>query len=288
MNVQWETNNTLEIAELRQALRAGELSCAAVGCENRATDVHHLDHDHSNHEPFNLAPACKLCHNEVHGITADMSDLKLLTRLFYSAQGQRKAAANRVRAYEALGIEVHYAKAALKDAQEFEDRIEGHIRALLRVNKFYRAWPKKVKGIGPLLAASLLSEIGSPDRFDSVSALWAYAGYHVNENGAAPRRTKGEKANWNARLRMAAWKVAAQFVRTPDCLGRQLYDGYRLFYEKRDGAEPKWQIHARAMRRVTKDFLRCLWVAWRESRNDPVTEAHPDTWPMPEDWVTTN
>jgi len=286
--MEWQRDNTMDIGQLRAALRRKQgprISCAVVGCENRATDVHHLDHNHANNAPHNLAPACKLCHNEVHGISAEMSDLKLLTRLYYSAQDQRKAAANRVRAYKALGIEVHYAEQALRDAQDFEKRLAGHIEALLEGNDFYNAWLRHVKGIGPLLSASLLSELGSPDRFDSVSAQWAYCGLHVNGDGEAPRRSKGNHANWNPQLRMTAWKVASQFVKQPGSFGRLLYDGYRAYYEKRDGAEPKWKPHARAMRRVAKDFLRCLWVEWRRAEGLALSEAHPNTWPLPEDWL---
>lgn len=286
MQPEWNRENQYELADLRSRIRDEEIKveCAAVGCEYVATDVHHWDGDHSNDAPENLCPGCKLCHNAVHGITAEMSDLKLLTRLFYEAQGQRKAAANRVRAYEALHIEVPYAHKALEDARDYEAHLAKHIQAMLKVNPFYNAWLKHVKGIGPLLAASLLAELGSPQRFNTVSALWTYSGLKVKD-GEAVRRKKGEKSGWNPAVKMTAWKIASQFVKTKDCLGRQLYDDYKAYYIARDGEDPKWQPHRRAMRRVAKDFLRCFWVAWMESMELPVTEAREGTWPMAEDWI---
>jgi hypothetical protein len=84
---------------------------------------------------------------------------------------------------------------------------------------------------------------------------------------------------------MTGWKIASQFVKTGDCLGRQLYDDYKAYYISRDGPEPKWQPHRRALRRVAKDFLRCLWVAWREHLDYPVTEPRKETWLMPKHWI---
>lgn len=284
--MEWESENTYEKAELQGRIRDKDtkVPCAARDCEHLATDVHHRDGDHSNNDPSNLAPACKLCHNEVHGISADMSDLKLLVRLFYEAQDQRKAAANRVRAYEALHIPVPYAEKALDDAKEYEEHLAKHVKAMLKVNPFYNAWLKKVNGIGPLLAASLMAEVGSPQRFDTVTAFWNYCGQKVGEDGNAVRRTKGEKSNWNPKLKMTAWKIAGQFVKG-NGLGRALYDYWKNYYIERDGPEPKWQPHRRAMRRVGKDFLRCMFIAWRESMGLEVTEPVPGTWPMPQDWI---
>lgn len=285
MTWEWKADNTLERAALQATMRTGGgIQCARVGCDNRAVDVHHLDGDHRNDEPSNLAGACKVCHNDVHDITAEISDLKLLTRLFYEAQEQRIAAALRVRAYENLGIPVPFAKRALEDAKEYEQHLHRRVRALLKVNPVYNAWLKHIKGIGPRLGASVISEVGSPTKFRTVSALWSYSGLDVRE-GAARRRRKGEHANWNPRLKTTAWKIASQFVKTPNCFGRQLYDQYKQFYAERDGSEPRWQPHRRALRRVAKDFLRCLWVAWMQSMELPVTGPREGTWPMPEDWI---
>lgn len=282
----WKSDNTLTIDELRGQIRDREMEvgCAAVGCEYEATDVHHRDGDHSNNEPENLAPGCKLCHNAVHGITAQMSDLKLLKRLFYEAQEQRKAAANRVRAYENLRIDVPHAHQALEHARAYEAQLAKHLEEMLKEDTFYIIWLSRVKGIGPLLAASLMAEMGSPERFNSVSSVWSYFGFKV-ENGEAVRRKKGAKANWNPALKMTAWKIAGQFIKTNGCLGRQLYDRYKAYYIARDGEDPKWKPHRRALRRVAKDFLRCMYVAWREQMELPVSEPREGTWPMPDDWV---
>lgn len=281
----WKAENTLGLHELRAAIRDGTIEHCAHDCTNKPTDVHHIDGDHHNDAPKNLAPACKLCHNTEHGITAEMFDLKLLTRQFYAAQDQRKAAGNQLWAYNALGLETPYTQKALDEAKEYEEHLQKHIQALLKVTPFYQAWLKHVNGVGPLIAASLISEIGSVDKFPGPRSLWAYAGLHVVD-GKAPKRKKGEKSNWNPTLRMACWKLGTAFVRATNGLGRQLYDEYKAYYTAKDNPSlSKGQIDNRARRKVVKDFLRCMWAAWRESAGFSVTEAQEGTYPMPQDWL---
>jgi len=270
----------MDKAELKQAIADG-LRCQS--CYELATDIHRPDAQ-QGYIKGNMVPLCVPCHQAIHGNEAKLSDLKLLTRLYYEQQGSRKRIANRVRAYGALDIPVPMAESALDDTKAMEETLKRYVIQLLKGNGIYNAWLKHVTGIGPMLGASLISEMGSAERFRCVSSLWHYAGMHVVE-GEAPRRKRGQKANWNAALRMTCWKVASQFVKTNGCLGRQLYDQYKNYYIERDGPEPKWQPHNRALRRVAKDFLRCLWAAWMQAENLPVTEARKGTWPMPGDWI---
>lgn len=279
----WTNSNALSIVDLRAFIREGKQTCAAKDCNRKATDVHHLDYNHSNNDPSNLTPACKLCHDEEHGITADMNELKLLTREFYAVQDHRKALSNRIGAYERLGLPITYAHQALKDIEETEAKLKGYIKAMLKHNTFYNAWLKHVRGIGPLLSASLMADLGSPKRFQTVGQLWAYCGEHVVD-GKAPRRKRGKKANWNSNLRTTLFKVSESFVKNK-CFGRQLYNEYKAYYIDRDGPDPKWQPHKRAMRRVAKDFLRCLWSAWMDLRNLPTGQAHAETKVLSENWI---
>ncbi len=279
----WKSNNMLPKNELHNAIRKGQKYCSVPECDRKATDLHHLDHDHSNDTPANLAPACKLCHDEEHGISIDMSDLKLLTREFYEIQEFRKGLANRIGAYKRLGIPLNYCPIGLEDIKELESKLEKHIATLLKSNLFYNSWLKKVKGIGPLLGASLIAELGSPERFSTVGQLWAYSGLHVVD-GEAPRRKKRQIANWNGRLRTTLYKVSSSFIKY-DCYGRKLYDEYKAYYIERDGAEPKWKPHRRAMRRVMKDFERCMWRAWITSRNLTLSKPHAKTKVFEDDWI---
>lgn len=300
--MQWQNDNKLERGELQETIRnnwrekkdkniplayCACLTCSGIEYKDKpflSTDVHHLDGNHSNNESTNLAPACKVCHSDEHGITPQMNELKLLTRTFYSVQNHRMALANRVRAYEHLHLPTEHLKLALEDIEASEKKMQRHLIIMLKDEPFYNSWLKKVKGIGPLLAASLMAELGSPEGFKTVGQLMAYSGMDVR-NGEAPRRKRGEKANWNGNIRMTLFKAASSFIKKTDCFGRKLYDEYKTYYIERDGAEPKWKPHRRAMRRVEKDFLRCMWRAWMISRNLPLSKPHANTKVFEQHWL---
>lgn len=160
-------------------------------------------------------------------------------------------------------------------------------------------WISQQKGVGFKQAGRLLGRIGDPywhsgqrdtgevdktgdpiiepvNRPRTVSELWSYCGYGVND-GEAPRHRKGVQGNWNDAARMRAWNIAgsclkaqghyadvyyatrehyADAVHARDCVrcgpkgkpakaGSPLSDGHK---------------HARALRKVSKEFLKDIWL----------------------------
>ena len=308
--------NSLQIHELRDKIRKGTTTCALC-TERKSTDVHHSNGHHHDNRPENLAPVCKRCHDEHHGISAQLNDLALVVRQFYAIQDLRMAMNNRIQAYHRLDYYAKHAGEVYDATKELELHIGDVVKTMVAEEPIYEAWLQHVVGIGPALSAGLISRIGSVHRFESISALWAYAGMHVVD-GKATKRTRGQKANWNAELRkLVAFKIPAQFVKVRSSLGRKLYDQYKDFYERvHDGRCPIWSdpkakinsagtkatvngkgcsrkghIHNMATRKVGKVFLSCLWVAWRELEGLPVTEPYATKLPghghiiQPQDWL---
>ena len=95
-------------------------------------------------------------------------------------------------------------------------------------------WVKAQKGIGEKQGARLLGVLGDPYvrpamktadgqiepmRARTVSELWAYSGLHVVEaetGGLAPRRQKGQRANWSGAAKVKAILVAMSCVKQRD------------------------------------------------------------------------
>ena len=149
-------------------------------------------------------------------------------------------------------------------------------------------WLISVRGIGPVLAGGLLAYIRDIGRFDTVSKLWAYVGLHVID-GVAPKRRRGEKANWSTPLKTLCWKIGESFVKARGPY-RDLYDSYKArdrekHPEKIDsGRKSKagtaiytysdGHIHARAKRYAVKIFLSHLWEVWRKQEGLPVRDPY--------------
>lgn len=268
--------NTLTAHELRAKMRSPKTCPTCVHCNvHKASDVHHANGNHSDNRPENLVAWCKRCHNEHHGISDNLTVVGLYVRQYDAIQRQRVAMGNRIAAYAKLGYKVD--DFAFLQLRDIEAGLLKNITALMRTEPIY-AYLSRIKGCGPAISAALVTDIGDPGRFATVSKLWAYAGLDVR-NGAAPRRQKGVTANWNHELRKTlAGKLVSQFVRlkhNPDCLGYRLYEQYKAFYIKRDGGTLKpIHIERRARRKVAKVFLSCLWVAWRKIKGLPISKPY--------------
>lgn len=157
----------------------------------------------------------------------------------------------------------------------------------------------------------------------TVSELWAYCGYHVipagvhaapgahassaaggelngsgpgqaspdtqdRHAGVAPKRQRGQRANWSAAAKMRAYLVAESCIKQSRSPYRPVYDQARAKYAdavhaaacvrcgpKNNPAEPGSPLseghkHARALRAVAKEILRDLW---REARDISHPEA---------------
>ena len=96
--------------------------------------------------------------------------------------------------------------------------------------------------------------------------------------GVAPRRQRGQRSNWDAKARMRVYLVAESCIKQADSPYRKVYEEGRERYAeavhavecnrcgpKGKPAQPGSPLsaghqHARAMRLVMKEILRCLWL----------------------------
>lgn len=133
------------------------------------------------------------------------------------------------------------------------------------------------EGMGPMVAGALLWIIGSPRRFGSFGKLIRYAGLDVVD-GKAPRRRKGEKGHDNPKLRKTlymlsqAWRLPKA---CPEGIWRARWDAWKAWYaenrphilnevSKKGVPCGRGHIHNMARRKVQRQFLKNLWVLWRE------------------------
>lgn len=144
-------------------------------------------------------------------------------------------------------------------------------------------WMEKQKGVGAKGLGRLLGTIGDPADRQFVSQLWAYCGYHVVD-GQAPRRKKGQKANWSTEAKTRAYLIVEANKRCRDSVYREVYDRGREKYEgkvhthpcfpcggKSNPAAPgtPWKPghqQAAALRLASKTLLKDLWIEAKRLR----------------------
>src|SRR3990167_3228506 len=155
---------------------------------------------------------------------------------YYDIQGVRISVANQIRSFD-QGLseqeEVLLKKGILGRLKEIEKDILSHLKIETESEPVYTEWLKGVSGVGAILSSGLIAWIGDIEKFATISKLWMYSGLGVDGDGKAMRRKKGEKINWNPRMKNLCWKLGESFVKT----GK----GYRDLYEKfRAEYDVKW------------------------------------------------
>lgn len=151
-----------------------------------------------------------------------------------------------------------------------EKDADGDIRSQVRDEPVFE-YLSRVKGVGPILAARLLSMIDF-SRAPTVSSLWRFAGYGVID-GKAERPRQGEKLHYNRRLKTSLYLVAVSFLRSNSPY-RRIYDDARAFYASQ---RPDWtpmHIHLASLRKMVKVFLQHLWWYGRILHGLPVTQPY--------------
>ncbi len=191
----------------------------------------------------------------VGDIDGDIAEIRQLTRLRLSVQETfRKpadlmfqAAARDLEPVSeddeaAVALKRFYANSAMiagakADEKDLELRID---RLLKRVPIWRYLKPPKgsslpvVAGLGPSLGGSLIGEIEDIHRFNSSSALRAYARFGLvggnpdtGELPHFPRRRRGEVSNWNSNLHRAVWLWTSGQITMRESVWREAYYWYK-------------------------------------------------------------
>lgn len=206
--------------------------------------------------------------------------------------------------------EGHYSVMALRQTLEDLEYIEKHtVKDLQTAMKRHplSEWVKSQRGVGEKTAARLLAAVGDPYWIDeaefeddegnvvyrpartrTVSELWAYAGLHVDRpSNSAVRRKKGVQSNWKTEIKTRAYLIAEACVKTgvrkdlEDDTKRVATTKYgRVYLDRRahtGQTHPEWTLghsHNDAMRIVSKELLKDMWVASKALRTND-TEGEP-------------
>jgi len=147
-----------------------------------------------------------------------------------------------------------------KTFEKAEKQLLKAVETKLKEEPIYNEWLLKIKGIGPAIAGGLVALIGDIERFNTVSALWAYSGYGVYD-GKVQKKTKGQPNNWAGKIRSLMYNVVDMFIKHRTPIYRDIYDKEKALQVSRGIS--LGHAHNRAIRKTAKIFLQHYWVVAR-------------------------
>lgn len=218
----------------------------------------------------------------------------LYTETLDDQERARIALESRIRSMKEYGLQDDLLDQLLISISTLEQEAEKALKKHLRSLPLY-PWIKNQVGLGEKQVGRLLGAIGNPylrPIFDddgnlidevprTVGQLWSYCGYAV-EKEEAPRRRKGIQAKWNDTAKMRVRLISESCIKQSHSPYRIIYDSARAKYQNalhpldcpRCGPSGRPALkgsplsdghkHARALRIVSKEILKDLWV---ESKN---------------------
>lgn len=176
-----------------------------------------------------------------------------------------------------------FIQGAKGDEKELENRIKRLVESLPIWDVLHPGNGSplpQIKGLGPSIGGSIVSEIGDIRRFPTATHLRAYARFHVTPEGKFPRREKGEVSSWNRYLNRAVWLWSTDQMPRYDHPWRFLYDWKkalemqahpetvaRKVIDRRGRGRTVWDytlkhLDVRAKRWVGSQLLNYLWDLW--------------------------
>ncbi|GAH99993.1 unnamed protein product, partial [marine sediment metagenome] len=95
--------------------------------------------------------------------------------------------------------------------KDLEDFVDGRVAYLIQGHPAYH-WFSQIKGIGKENIGKVVAPIDI-EKADTISSLWKFAGFSV-EDGAAPKRVRGGgKLSFNSQLRSMCWRLGSSLLR---------------------------------------------------------------------------
>lgn len=242
----------------------------------------------------------------------DREEAKFLVMMYYAQQEDRIRNYARAAKYDNSPTVILMARSA----ELFEEETKKALKRFAESHPIGR-WMMSIDGIGPVMAAGLLSFIDIK-RCDVAGAIYSFAGLLPNS-----RPKKGEKIKYNPDLKKLCYLIGESFVKVSGketSLYGRLYKEKKLYYTRKNengdysqqaadtlakfnygketeaykslekGRLPLAQIHARAKQYAVRIFISHLHETWYrfEMKKEPAKPYaiailnHKDYIPPPE------
>ncbi len=198
-------------------------------------------------EPFH--PLAKL-HKDILKAAATLTDheVRFLVDSYYRYQENRKRALNQRATLE--GVPNSIFEWTVQQEVSFEKRMQTALDAYTAV-KPIGIWLRAIKGIGPVIAAGLISHIDI-NKAPTVGHIWQFAG--IAGSGQTVWKPK-TKRPFNVKLKTLCWKAGQSFMKLsndPECYYGKVYRERKAYEIARNDAGELAEQAAAGAARVAK------------------------------------
>lgn len=153
---------------------------------------------------------------------------------------------------------VDYAERRIKQLKKEREQLKRQIEEALSSHPLWSEYLSYMWGFPPVQAAMIIAYIQDPRRFPTVSKLWRYAGMSPGQGPHA-----GNKA-YHVKLKTAVYQAASTMMMAGSTRIKELYRRLRGEEDRKHPELHKAHRHMRAMRKLCKILLYCIWRRWRD------------------------
>jgi hypothetical protein len=157
-----------------------------------------------------------------------------------------------------------------------ENRREKELTAALNSLAVYQQVFAPILGMGPMIAARIISVIIDIRRFRSKPAFRKFCGVHSDGTSRLPRKRRGEVANWNPNARQGFYLMGDQFNRRKDSFwGNKFLENKAKLRAKHpepveENGKKKYtpiHIHKMALWRTRTQLANHIYRTWKQLEN---------------------
>ena len=213
--------------------------------------------------------------------------------------GQKKSGETKKKAPPRDPVLLMYLQSRRDEIYKFEEGLEKEITWMVRDHPLWKLFLTNVKGCGPVMAAVIISQFDI-HKATMVSNLVSFAGLAPGKD----RKVKGKKRSYNQFLKNKLCGVlSSSFLKCKSVPYSGYYYQYKIRLENSDRKVEerlraadrakkkykgqttrvvKWKDaypghrHDASIRKMIKEFLKDLYVSWREIEGLPVREPYAE------------
>jgi len=265
------------------------MECYLCGENLKKEDFIDNHHPNKKNKPNWTKPTHHICHLIHHNIyPKNYNILRQLVEAKKSYQKKRIEISHQILALKKLGLkpsktDEEISKLILKKEHDITEEYMEIVRCLT----LWKDWSKAVYGLGENLFGQLIAYISDISRFEKISNLWSYFGYGLYDDKIQSLKT-GYKHNFDCRKRSLMFNIVNCFIKH----NQKSYYG-KLYYKFKQKYKEKYpepisnnngngfkqnytdmHIHLMSIRKVSKVFLKDLWIVWRTLEDLPISQPY--------------